>query len=259
METSLCSKNSKYNIKRFAKVSRVLGVRCLGYAFWQTLYFSYLTFHWRRKYLQESTLGFRRVGSLWHMAFPIRTQWRFTVKFILGKLPRHKDEWFVDAADHGYGGVCGNSYFRISHTMFLRSIKSATKIKFTDMFIAYRELLAVLLAFQVFSRIAPNCFIRINSDNSNVVSWINKGRCSKRRGFLLLSAIEYFKFKFGLKVKAFYIKSQHNTSADLLSRGHTPHWLGRRGIQLENDVNEIIKLLDNPLPFWQTKKRNYPL
>ena len=180
-------------------------------------------------------------------------------KFILGKLPRQKDEWFVDAADHGYGGVCGNSFFRISHTMFLRSKKSATKLKFTDMFIAYRELLAVLLAFQVFSRIAPNCFIRINSDNSNVVSWINKGRCSKRKGFLLLSAIEYFKFKFGLKVKAFYIKSQHNTSADLLSRGHTPHWLGRRGIKLENDVNEIIKLLDNPLPFWQTKKINYPL
>ena len=29
-------------------------------------------------------------------------------KFILGKLPLQKDEWFVDAADHGCSGVCGN-------------------------------------------------------------------------------------------------------------------------------------------------------
>ena len=41
-------------------------------------------------------------------------------KLILGKLPRHKDEWFVDTADHGYAGVCGNSFFRISHIKLLR-------------------------------------------------------------------------------------------------------------------------------------------
>ena len=37
-----------------------------------------------------------------------------TFDFILGKLPRHKEEWFVDASKIGFGGVCGCSYFRIS-------------------------------------------------------------------------------------------------------------------------------------------------
>ena len=178
---------------------------------------------------------------------------------ILGKLPRQKEEWYADASSQGYGGICGTSYFKISHTKLLSLVKSTAKIKFRDIFIAYRELLAVLLAFQVFARIAPQRFIRINSDNTNVVSWLNKGRCSKQLGFLLLSAIEFFKYKFGLRVKAYYIKSKHNTSADCLSRGHTPQWLGWRGVKLKNDVNEIIQLLDDPLPFWQTKKRDYPL
>ena len=30
-----------------------------------------------------------------------------TFNFILGKLPRQKDEWFVDASEKGYGGLCG--------------------------------------------------------------------------------------------------------------------------------------------------------
>ena len=126
---------------------------------------------------------------------------------------------------------------------------------FKDMFIAYRELLAVLLAFQVFAESAPNCFIRVNSDNTNVVSWLNKGRCSKKLGFLILSAIEAFKFQFGLRVKAFYIKSEHNNSADNLSRGRTPRWLVAGGVKLKNDVGQIMKLLDNPLPFFKARTK----
>ena len=126
---------------------------------------------------------------------------------------------------------------------------------FVDMFIAYRELLAVLLAFQVFAKIAPNRFIRINSDNTSVVTWLNKGRCSKKSGFLILSAIETFKFNFGLKVKAFYIKSQHNNSADELSRNRTPPWLRLKGVEQKNDVTQIVQLINNPLPFWKPKSK----
>ena len=39
--------------------------------------------------------------------------------FILGKLPHHRNEWFVDASKHGYGGFCGNSSFKISHKSLL--------------------------------------------------------------------------------------------------------------------------------------------
>ena len=171
--------------------------------------------------------------------------------FILGKLPRQKNEWFVDAAEHGYGGICGTSFFRISHAKFLRGLEPPAQLIFKDLFIAYRELLAVLLAFQVFAHISPNSFIRVNSDNKNVISWLNKGRCSKKMGFFLLSAIEAYKYKFGLRVKAFYIKSRHNTSADILSRGYTPQWLALRGVERNINISKIIQLLDNPVPFWQ--------
>ena len=169
--------------------------------------------------------------------------------FILGKLPPQKDEWFVDASFHGYGGVCGSSYFIISQDTFLKKLHPKTRNFFNKMPIAYRELLAVLLAFQVFADIAPNFFIRINSDNTNVVTWLNKGRCSKKLGFLILSAIEAFKFKYGLRVRAYHIKSRNNTSADNLSRGRTPEWLASGGWEKELDVQRIISLIENPLPF----------
>ena len=186
--------------------------------------------------------------------FLLNGNFGLTFKFILGKLPRQRDEWFVDASKIGFGGVCG-SYFKLSYKGFLRGVMPKMRSFFVDMFIAYRELLAVLLACQVFAKLAPNCFIRLNSDNTNVVTWMNKGRCSKRPGFLILSAIESFKFNFGLKVKAVYIKSRHNNSADKLSRNRTPPWLASRGIRLKIDIPEIVKLLDDPIPFWKPKTK----
>ena len=151
--------------------------------------------------------------------------------------------------------MCGISFFKISYSTFLGEIDPKMRARFGDMFISYRELLAVLLAFQVFAKIAPNKLIRVNSDNTSVVSWLNKGRCSKRPGFLILSAIEAFKFNFGLKVKTFYIKSEHNNSADKLSRDQTPLWLGRKGVEQKVDVPLIVKLINNPLPFWKPKTK----
>ena len=121
------------------------------------------------------------------------------------------------------------------------------------MFIAHRELLAVLLAFEVFAKKAPKSFIRINSDNTSVVAWLNKGRCSKEPGFLILAAIEAIKFNFGLKVKAVYIKSEHNSTADALSRDQTPPWLVAKGVEQKIDIPQIAELIINPLPFWVPK------
>ena len=175
-----------------------------------------------------------------------------TFDFILGKLPRQKDEWFVDASKVGFGGVCGFSFI-ISYICFLKGVELKKRTLFVDMFIAYRELLAVLLAFQVFAKIAPRCFIRVNSDNKSVVAWLNKGRCSKKPGFLILAAIETIKFNFGLKVKAFYIKSKHNNTADKLSRNQTPPWLSAKGVEQKIDVSQIVELINNSLPFWIPK------
>lgn len=111
----------------------------------------------------------------------------------------------------------------------------------------------MLLAFQRFAELTPRSFVRINSDNSSVVAWLNKGRCSKKMGFLLLAAIEFFKYRFGLRAKAYYIESKKNTSADDLSRGRTPVWLRRRGVRVKNNMQELIKLLNCPLPFWKNE------
>ena len=178
-----------------------------------------------------------------------------TFDFILGKLRFQKDEWFTDASEHGYGGLCGSRFFKISHTHFLRKLPTDLGSVFRNIFIAYRELLAVLLAFQVFAKIAPNCFIRVNSDNESVVSWLNKGRCSKKLGFLILGGIEAFKYKYGLRVKAYHIKSKNNVSADALSRGHTPKWLASKRFRCKINAKQIIMLLNNPVSFWrQTRK-----
>ena len=177
-------------------------------------------------------------------------------KFILGELPRQKDEWFVDASSsYGFGGICGNFYFQISNETFEAFLKQRKFGILSKLFIAFRELLAALFAFHVFSRFTPCSLLRLNSDNTNAVIWLNKGRCSKRLGFLILSAIEFYKAKYGLKVKTAYIKSSHNTSADALSRGRIPYWLKVRGKELKVDLSNIIELINNPLPFWK-KMRN---
>ena len=171
--------------------------------------------------------------------------------FIMGSLPRQKDEWFYDAStSYGYGGICGNLYFRVSHREIISLVGETFARGLDALPIAYRELLAALFAFQAFAKNGRKKFIRVNSDNTNTVTWLNKGRCSKKFGFLILSAIEYYKFKYGLKIKAYYIKSSHNTSADALSRGLTPKWLLRRGVRQKIDVSRIVNLLKHPLPFW---------
>ena len=100
-------------------------------------------------------------------------------------------------------------------------------VEFEDIKIAYRELLSAVIAFLHFAPRYPS-LIRINCDNRNVVSWLNRSRCSKQLGYRLLSVIELVKLKYSLKVKVFFIKSSSNTSADSLSRGVIPQWLKSR-------------------------------
>ena len=173
--------------------------------------------------------------------------------FILGKLPRQKNEWFADASStYGYGGVCGNHFFKISNETWSAVLNNQKYSKLKNLFISYRELLAVLFAFHCFAKLAPKSYVRINSDNTNTVSWLNKARCPKKMGFLLLAAIQFYKAKHMLRVKAFYSKSEHNTSADELSRGHTPCWLNQHGTRSHINLQQILNLIDNPISFWKT-------
>ena len=68
-------------------------------------------------------------------------------------------------------------------------------IKFDDVKIAYRALLSAVIAMIYFAPDYPSSWIRINTDNQNVVSWLNRARCSKSLGYRLLAVIELMKFK----------------------------------------------------------------
>ena len=51
-------------------------------------------------------------------------------------------------------------------------------------------------------------------------------------------------------MKVFSIKSTHNMPADALSRGQVPRWLEQCGVQVRINIALILKLIDDPVPFW---------
>ena len=94
--------------------------------------------------------------------------------------------------------------------------------------IAYIELIAALVGISVFSELHPNKLINLYTDNTDVVAWLRKGRCSAGLGFKLLAAFEFFKRKHRLKISVNHIPGYKNNSADKLSRGSIPTWLKLR-------------------------------
>ena len=181
--------------------------------------------------------------------------------FLLSKLPNTRDEWFVDASTSwGIGGCCGYKYFSINKTKLFRffelynncNSKSDILIPYTRLPIAYLELLAALVGLAAFSALNPNSIVRLNSDNTDVVSWLKKGRCKAGIGFRILAAIELLKKKFNLKISPRYIPGSKNTSADALSRGTIPTWLCKHGQSLTIDLDSIFNLVSNPLEAWES-------
>ena len=118
--------------------------------------------------------------------------------------------------------------------------------------IAYIELVAALVGISVFSKYESNKVINIFSDNTDVVAWLRKGRCSAGLGFKLLAAIEFFKREHTLKLSVKHIPGIQNNSADELSRGSVPSWLKLNGRRLNVDVQHLLNLIRNPLPFWES-------
>ena len=125
--------------------------------------------------------------------------------YILNKLERSRDEWFIDASTSwGIGGCSGTRYFIYPHEklhdLYTIFYSSHNHERFNaPLPIAYIELLAVVVALSAFSSFSPNMLITLNSDNTDVVAWLRKGRCSSGTGFKLLGAIEYFKRRHHLK------------------------------------------------------------
>ena len=122
--------------------------------------------------------------------------------------------------------------------------------------IAYLELLAAMIAVVCF---APKCsghIVRLNCDNSDAVSWLQKGRCSAGIGFRMLSVIELYKHKYCFKISCHYIRGVSNRSADLLSRGSIPGWLVQDGKKLCVDLSGVVELLHDPSGAWKKEIRS---
>jgi len=117
--------------------------------------------------------------------------------------------------------------------------------------IAYIELIAVLVGFSVFAKNYKNQFVTVYSDNTDVVSWLRKGRCRAGIGFKLLAAIEFFKRTYNLKVSARHIPGKQNISADLLSRGSIPGCLTKDGCRRSVQI-PFLSLINEPLKYWTT-------
>ena len=180
-------------------------------------------------------------------------------QWILDSLPRAQDNWFVDASTSwGIGGCAGQAYFTIPkgqlQSLFALyesgSHKNLLCIPSCRLPIAYIELIAVLVALSVFAASNRNRLVTLYSDNTDVVSWLYKGRCSAGLGFKLLAAIEFFKRKYRIKLRARHIPGRHNVSADCLSRGSIPAWLKRDGYRRPANIPFLYELINEPLSFW---------
>ena len=113
------------------------------------------------------------------------------------------------------------------------------------------ELLAAMIGVVCFIPDSTRCIVRLNSDSTDAVAWLQKSRCAAGIGFRMLAVIELYKHKYGVKLSTHHIKGVANTSADLLSRGKIPEWLQKFGIEVKCNLDDVASTLDNPLTAWQ--------
>ena len=91
--------------------------------------------------------------------------------FVMGGLPSQKKRLIFDASSsYRYGVFCGELYFKISHSEVLSILVEKYGTELDDLFIAYRELLAALFPILAFTKNGRKKFVRVNSENINMVN-----------------------------------------------------------------------------------------
>ena len=76
-----------------------------------------------------------------------------------------------------------NEHLRDIFTLYRQGTQQLMNIPITRLPIAYIELIAALAGISVFSEYQPNKLINLYTDNTDVVAWLRKGRCSAGLGF----------------------------------------------------------------------------
>ena len=162
--------------------------------------------------------------------------------FILGRLPRTTFNIFVDASEEwGIGGLCGNLYFKFPWSQLP---------DFVHEFISRKELLSALIALHCFHQVIEDKLTYLYTDNTNVRDWLVMGRSKKMKGLRYLALWELAKFKHRCKVSPRWLPSNHNGSADKLSRGTTPEWLQRDGTRVSCDLRRLAHDLNHVEEAW---------
>ena len=141
----LLRKNKSCTIKELEKI-----IGNLVFASWVIpfgrSFISHISFFLYRKSKNKKITLDKYGLAAWDVWSILLTQNRgLSFDFVLGKLPRQKDEWFVDPS-YGYWGVCGNYFFKISHKTWI-SILGPSKWNASR-----SELLAVLFVFHAFAK-----------------------------------------------------------------------------------------------------------
>ena len=167
---------------------------------------------------------------------------------------------YVDAAStKGIGGYSVTTYFLVPNrwlSPYLRRCDGWSAYPHVD--IAWVELLAAYVAIDLFAARSPGKYLIMYSDNTNVVAWLSSRRPPNPFVGALVSAIERQKYKFFLKLSVRYIPSEHNVSADLLSRQTIPARLLINGNRIHPNLRRLCSNLffDNIYKSWATTVLN---
>ena len=116
--------------------------------------------------------------------------------------------------------------------------------------IARMVLLTGLIAILCFGNLIKKKLDRLHIDNNNAYHWLRKSRSSNLEGTKFLALWELWKYKMECKVAPVWIPSEHNVTADTLSRGTIPTWLQRRGVRRRLTRKHIHLLQACPIKTW---------
>ena len=165
-----------------------------------------------------------------------------SIDFVLNRLPRAKQNIFVDASSSwGIGGCCGENFFMIPW--------EDPRLAKSDI-IARQELLACLTAILCFGDLIMAKLATLFTDNDSAYHWLSKGRSSNNLGTRYLALWEYRKYWLECKITPGWIPSEANRTADSLSRGIVPEWLSRRGRRRALSPHHWDLLSVDPIELW---------
>ena len=196
----------------------------------------------------------RTALRIWHTV--LQRNRGLSFQYILNKYPAVLTPIFVDASTSwGIGGVHGLEYFSFPHSHLQPLICRCPGWEtYPQVPVARLELLAALVAVQLFANRYPRHLIVLYSDNSNVVAWLGTRRSPDPIICTLVAAIEQIKYKSLSKLSVRFIPSKENRTADRLSRNCVPTWLRSRGSALIPHMNELAfaSNRNNLLTLWSS-------